>query len=56
MTQEQIMELLNRKIRVFTKMSEQNHKYNTDEQRRYYYSGIVKGLKDAQSVIGMLDK
>ena len=55
MTKEQIMELINRKIRVFTKMLEQNHKYNT-EWRRDYYSGLVKGLKDAQSVIGMLDK
>jgi hypothetical protein len=49
MTQEQIMELLNRKIKEYTKKSEQNHWCD-------YYGGVVKGLKDAQSVIGMLDK
>ena len=55
MTQEQIMELLNRKIKEIQKKLEQNHNYN-NERWRDYYSGVVKGIKDAQSVIGMLDK
>lgn len=56
MTQEQIMELLNRKIKEATKTSEQVREHDTEQWRYYYYSGVVKGLKDAQSVIGMLDK
>ena len=55
MTQKEIMELLNRKIKEIREKLEQNHNYN-NEQRCDYYSGVVKGLKDAQSVIGMLDK
>lgn len=54
MTKEQIMELLNRKIKEFTKKLAQDPKYSTEQC--HYYSGVVKGLKDAQSVIGMLDK
>lgn len=53
MTQKQIMEILNRKIKEIQKKSD--HNYN-NERWRDYYSGAVKGLKDAQSVIGMLDK
>lgn len=55
MTKEQIMEILNRKIKEFTKKLAQDPKYST-ERCHDYYSGVVKGLKDAQSVIGMLDK
>ena len=55
MTQEQIMKLLNKKIKEIRKKSEQYHNYN-NERWRDYYSGVVKGLLDAQSVIGMLDK
>lgn len=55
MTQKQIMELLNIKIKEIQKKLEQNNIYN-NERYCYYYNGVVKGLKDAQSVIGMLDK
>lgn len=55
MTQKQIMELLNRKIKEAIKRSEQDHGHNTTWWSSYY-SGVAKGLQDAQSVIGMLDK
>lgn len=55
MTQEQIIELLNIKIKEIQKKAKQDHNYN-NERWRDYYSGVVKGLKDAQNIIGMLDK
>lgn len=55
MTQEQIIELLNRKINEAIKTSEQDHGHNT-EWWCDYYSGVVEGLKEAKSIIGMLDK
>lgn len=55
MTQEQIMELLNRKIKEAIKTSKQDHGHNT-EWWSSYYSGIAEGLKEAKSIIGMLNK
>lgn len=55
MTQEQIMELLNRKIKEAIKTSEQDHGHNTEAWSNYY-CGVAEGLKNAKSIIGMLDK
>lgn len=55
MTKEQIIELLNRKIKEAIKTSEQDHGHNTVWWCDYY-SGVAEGLKEAKSIIGMLDK
>lgn len=56
MTQEQIMELLNRKIKEAIEMSKQDHGAHNNEAWSHYYSGVAEGLKEAKSIIGMLDK
>lgn len=56
MTQEQIMELLNRKIKEAIMTSKQDHGAHNNEAWSHYYSGVVEGLKEAKSVIGMLNK
>jgi hypothetical protein len=56
MTQEQIMELLNRKIKEAIKTSEQDHGAHNSEAWSHYYNGVAEGLKDAKSIIGMLNK
>ena len=50
MTKNEILELLNIKIK-----EAQNHGHNTDAWSSYY-SGIARGLEDAKSILGMLDK
>lgn len=55
MTQEEIVRLLNRKIRKALEISEQDHGYNT-EAWSSYYSGVAQGLRDARGIIGMLGK
>lgn len=56
MTQEQIIELLNRKIKEAIKTSEQDHGAHNNEAWSHYYSGVAQGLKEAKSIIGMLNK
>ena len=56
MTQEQIMELLNRKIKEAIETSEQDHGAHNNEAWSHYYNGVAEGLKEAKSVIGMLNK
>ena len=55
MTKEEIMTLLDRKIKEAKETSEENHGHNTDAFSNYY-SGVAQGLEDAKSIIGMLDK
>lgn len=55
MTKEEILIIINKKIKKANEMSEQNHGHNTDAWSSYY-SGIARGLEDAKSVFGMLDK
>lgn len=55
MTQEEIIKLLNRKIKEAKEISNQNHGHNT-EAWSSYYCGIARGLEDAKSIIGMLNK
>ena len=50
------MELLNRKIKEAIETSEQDHGAHNNEAWSHYYSGVAQGLKDAKSIIGMLDK
>lgn len=56
MTQEQIMALLNRKIKEAIETSEQDHGAHNNEAWSHYYNGVAEGLKEAKSVIGMLNK
>lgn len=55
MTKDEILELLNIKIKEAKEISNQNHGHNT-EAWSSYYSGIARGLEDAKSILGMLDK
>lgn len=52
MTKEQIIELLNRKIKEVIKTSEQDHGHNTVWWCDYY-SGVSEGLKEAKSIINI---
>lgn len=54
MTKERIIELLNKKIKEAKELSNQKHGINTDTWSNYY-CGIAKGLKEAKSLIGMLN-
>lgn len=56
MTQEQVIELLNRKIKEAIKTSKQDHGAHNNEAWSHYYTGVAEGLKEAKSIIGMLDK
>ena len=55
MTQKEIIKLLSRKIKKAIEVSEHDFGHNT-EAWSSYYSGVAQGLKDAKSIIGMLDK
>lgn len=55
MTKNEIIALLNTKIKDAKEISNQNHGHNT-EAWSSYYSGIARGLEDAKSILGMLDK
>lgn len=55
MTKNEILELLNIKIKEAKEISNQNHGHNT-EAWSSYYSGVAQGLEDAKSIFGMLDK
>lgn len=56
MTQEQIVELLNRKIKEAIETSEQDHGAHNNEAWNHYYNGVAEGLKEARGIIGMLNK
>lgn len=56
MTQKEIIKLLNRKIKEAIEISEQDHGAHNNEAWNNYYSGVARGLEDAKSIIGMLDK
>lgn len=55
MSKEEIIKLLNRKIKKAIEVLERDYGHNT-EAWHSYYSGVAQGLKDAKSIIGMLDK
>lgn len=55
MTQEEIVRLLNRKIKEAIETSEGDYGHDT-EAWSHYYSGVAQGLKDARAIIGMLGK
>lgn len=50
------MVLLNRKIEDAIETAEQDHGKHNAEAWNSYYNGVAQGLRDAKSVIGMLDK
>lgn len=56
MTKDEIMVLLNRKIEDAIETAEQDHGKHNAEAWNSYYNGVAQGLRDAKSVIGMLDK
>jgi hypothetical protein len=55
MSQEEIVKLLNRKIKEAIEISERDWGRNTVAWSNYY-SGVAQGLEDAKSIIGMLGK
>ena len=55
MTKDEILTLLNIKIKEAKDISNQNHGHNTDSWHTYY-CGLAQGLEDAKSIFGMLDK
>lgn len=55
MSQEEIVKLLNRKIKEAMESSKWGEAHN-NEAWSHYYSGVAQGLKDARGIIGMLDK
>lgn len=55
MTQEEIIKLLNRKIKDALEKSKRNGVHN-NKALSCYYNGVAKGIKDAKSLIGMLNK
>lgn len=55
MSKEEIVKLLNRKIKKAIEVLERDYGHKT-EAWHSYYSGVAQGLKDAKSIIGMLDK
>ena len=55
MTKEEIIILINRKIKEAKETSEQNHGHNT-EAWSSYYSGMARGLEDSKGIICMLGK
>lgn len=55
MSQEEIVKLLNRKIKEAMEVLERDYGHNT-EAWHSYYSGVAQGLEDAKSIIGMLGK
>lgn len=56
MTQKEIIKLFNRKIKEALETSKQDHGAHNNEAWSHYYNGVAQGLKDAKSIIGMLDK
>lgn len=56
MTKDEIMVLLNRKIEDAIETSAQDHGQHNAERWSSYYNGVAQGLRDAKSIIGMLDK
>lgn len=56
MTQEEIIKLLNRKIKEAIETSEGDYGAHNNEAWSHYYSGVAQGLEDAKSIIGMLNK
>ena len=55
MTKEEVLILINKKIKEAKETAEENHGHNTYSWSTYY-SGLAQGLEDAKSIIGMLDK
>lgn len=56
MTQEEIVKHLNRKIKEALEKSKWNNRVHNNETLSCYHNGVAKGLKDAKSLIGMLNK
>lgn len=55
MTKEEIIKLLDRKIKEAEISSEENHGHNTLAFSSHYH-GVADGLRYAKGIIGMLDK
>jgi hypothetical protein len=55
MTREEIVKHLNRKIKDALEKSKRNGVHN-NKTLSCYYNGVTKGIKDAKSLIGMLDE
>lgn len=55
MTKEEIITLLDRKIKEAEETSNGNHEHNTWAFSSHYH-GVADGLRYAKGIIGMLDK
>ena len=55
MTREEIMVLLDRKIKGAIETAEIDSCKHNDAWNHYYY-GVAEGLRQAKSIVGMLDK
>lgn len=55
MTKEEVLILINKKIKEAKETAEENHGHNTYSWSTYY-SGVARGLEDAKGILGMLDK
>ena len=56
MTREEIMVLLDRKIKDAIETAHQDHgRHNTESWSSYYY-GVAEGFRQAKAIVGMLDK
>ena len=55
MTKEEIIKLLDRKIKEAEENSEEDHGHNTLAFSSHY-SGVAEGLRYAKCIIGMLNK
>ena len=55
MTKNEIMVLLDRKIKDAIEIAEMDSCKNNDAWSHHYY-GVAEGLRKAKSIVGMLDK
>lgn len=55
MTKNEIMTLLDRKIKDAIETAEMDSCKNNDAWNHHYY-GVAEGLRQAKSIVGMLDK
>ena len=55
MTKDEIMKLLDRKIKDAIKIAEMDSCKHNDAWNHYYY-GVAEGLRQAREIVGMLDK
>ena len=56
MTKEEIMIMLDRKIKDAIETAHQDHGRHNAESWSSYYNGVAAGLRQAKEIVGMLNK